>query len=311
MKKISIILLLSFSFINFMFISAKAASYKVNDIVEDKFFISKKFVIDLPKGQWIIAEKSSEYYYGLRSKIYSLLRLENKKAVEGIEIAEMHTAGIYETYVNIAIYEAMFKNKFDGCYERPEYSIVRFFRKGSTHDCFWVGHFDVYKELFTPEDPDLKTANAQLRRYIKQNKIELPKVALFSNHSYFSRLRAGKWYAISYQIDPKILGGPKNKFITEDSSEYHRNNIENYPEHKKIMEKWISISAKRHKDFENSINALDRHKLDLDDLIYAEVVPNTNNSKDISSQIQKLYDLYKNEVLSKEEFEKAKKKLLN
>ena len=56
---------------NFMFISAKAASYKVNDIVEDKFFISKKFVIDLPKGQWIIAEKSTEFYYGLRSKIYS------------------------------------------------------------------------------------------------------------------------------------------------------------------------------------------------------------------------------------------------
>ena len=134
MKKISIILLLSFSFINFIFISAKAQSYKVNDIVEDKLFISKKFEIDLPKGQWIIAEKSSKYYYGLRSKIYSLLRLENKKAVEGIEIAEMHTAGIYEMYVNMAIYEAMFKNKFDGCYERPEYSIVRFFRKGSTHD---------------------------------------------------------------------------------------------------------------------------------------------------------------------------------
>ena len=311
MKKITIIFILSLSFINFIFLGAKAQSYKVNDIVEDKFFISKKFAIDLPKGQWIIAEKSSEYYYGLRSKIYSLLRLENKKAVEGIEIAEMHTAGIYEWIVNQAIYEAMFKNKFDGCYERPEYSIVRFFRKGSTHDCFWAGHFDVYKELFTPEDPDLRTANAQLRRYIKKNKIELPKVALFSNHSYFSRLRAGKWYLISYQIDPKILGGPKNKFVTEESSEYHKNNIENYPEHKKIMEKWISLSAKRHKDFENSINALDRHKLDLDDLITAEVVANTESSKDISSQLQKLYELYKNGVLSKEEFEKAKKKLLN
>ena len=311
MKKISIILLLSLSFINFVFISAKAQSYKVNDIVEDKFFISKKFVIDLPKGQWIIAEKSSKYYYGIRFKTYSLLRLKNKKVVEGIEIGEVHTAGIYEWIVNQAIYEMLFKNKFDGCYERPEYSIVRFFRKGSTHDCFWAGHFDVYKELFTPEDPELKTANAQLRRYIKQNKIELPKVALFSNHSYFSRLRAGKWYTMTYTIDPEILGSPKNKFITEDSSEYHRNNIENYPEHKKIMEKWISISAKRHKDFENSINALDRHKLDLDDLIFAEVVPNTNGSKDISSQLQKLYELYKNGVLSKKEFEKAKKKLLN
>ena len=311
MKKITIIFILSFSFINFIFLSAKAQSYKVNDIIEDQFEMSKKFSISLPEGQWVIAEKSTMYFHGIRSKTYSLLRLENKKAVEGIEIAEWHTAGIYEWVVNQAIYEILFKNKFDGCYERPEYSIVRFFRKGSTHDCFWAGHFDVSKELFTPEDPDLKTANAQLRRYIKQNKIKLPKVALFSNHSYFSRLRAGKWYTITYQIDPEILGSPKNKFITEESSEYHRNNIENYPEHKKIMEKWISISAKRHKDFENSINALDRHKLDLDDLITAEVIPNTNGSKDISSQLQKLYELYKNGVLSKEEFEKAKKKLLN
>ena len=311
MKKITIIFILSFSFINFIFLSAKAQSYKVNDIIEDQFEMSKKFSISLPEGQWVIAEKSTMYFHGIRSKTYSLLRLENKKVVEGIEIAEWHTAGIYEWVVNQAIYEILFKNKFDGCYERPEYSIVRFFRKGSSHDCFWAGHIDVYKELFNPDDPELKTANAQLRRYIKQNKIDLPKVALFSNHSYFSRLRAGKWYAINYQIDPEILGGPKNKFITEASSEYHRNNIENYPEHKKIMEKWISISAKRHKDFENSINALDRHKLDLDDLIFAEVVPNTNNSEDISSQLQKLYELYKNEILSKEEFEKAKKKLLN
>ena len=311
MKKITIIFILSFSFINFIFLSAKAQSYKVNDIIEDQFEISKKFSIDLPIGQWVIAEKSTMYFHGIRAKTYILFRLENNKAVEGIEIGEWHTAGIYENIVNQAIYEILFKNKFDGCYERPEYSIVRFFRKGNSHDCFWAGHIDVYKELFNPEDPELKTANAQLRRYIKQNKIELPKVALFSNHSYFSRLRAGKWYTITYQIDPEILGSPKNKFITEESSEYHRNNIENYPEHKKIMEKWISISAKRHKDFENSINALDRHKLDLDDLITAEVVPNTNGSKDISSQLQKLYELYKNGVLSKEEFEKAKKKLLN
>ena len=311
MKKITIIFILSFSFINFIFLSAKAQSYKVNDIIEDQFEMSKKFSINLPIGQWVIAEKSTMYFHGIRAKTYILFRLENNKAVEGIEIGQWHTAGIYENIVNQAIYEILFKNKFDGCYERPEYSIVRFFRKGNSHDCFWAGHIDVYKELFNPEDPELKTANAQLRRYIKQNKIELPKVALFSNHSYFSRLRAGKWYTITYQIDPEILGSPKNKFITEESSEYHRNNIENYPEHKKIMEKWISISAKRHKDFENSINALDRHKLDLDDLITAEVIPNTNGSKDISSQLQKLYELYKNGVLSKDEFEKAKKKLLN
>ena len=77
------------------------------------------------------------------------------------------------------------------------------------------------------------------------------------------------------------------------------------------MNTWASISAKRHKDFEKTINIIDRHKLGLDDLFLNENIENEKNSSDISSQIQKLYDLYKNGVLSKDEFDKAKKKLLN
>ena len=178
MKKILIVLIFSFSFICSIFQSVKAQSYKVNEIVENEFEMSKKFSINLPEGKWVIAEKSTMYFHGIRAKTYILLRLENNKAVEGIEIGEWHTAGIYENIVNQAIYEILFKNKFDGCYERPEYSIVRFFRKGNSHDCFWAGHIDVYKELFNPEDPELKTANAQLRRYIKQKKIELKEIKL-------------------------------------------------------------------------------------------------------------------------------------
>ena len=76
MKKITIIFILSFSFINFIFLSAKAQSYKVNDIIEDQFEISKKFSINLPIGQWVIAEKSTMYFHGIRAKTYILFRLE-------------------------------------------------------------------------------------------------------------------------------------------------------------------------------------------------------------------------------------------
>tara|TARA_B100001113_G_C21078754_1_gene608905 strand:- start:62 stop:985 length:924 start_codon:yes stop_codon:yes gene_type:complete len=307
MKKILCIIVL----ILFYSTIAKAQSYKLNDIVENNFIISKKFVLNLPIGKWVVAEKSSEYYYGIRTKIYFLLKIENKKAVEAIEIGEVHTGSIAQPYVNQAIYEALFKNTYDGCYERPEYSILKFYVRGSTHNCFWTGHIDVYKEIFTPEDPQQKSNNLQLRRFIKQNKIQLPKVALFSNHSYFSRLRAGKWFIVSYIIDPEILGAPKNKFITEDTSEYHRNNIENFPEHKKIMRKWISISAKRHLEFENSINAIERHRLKLNDLSPIKSADFRNQSDDIIKQLKSLSELYKDGVLSKDEFDKAKRKLLN
>ena len=64
MKKILCIIVL----ILFYSTIAKAQSYKLNDIVENNFIISKKFVLNLPIGKWVVAEKSSEYYYGIRTK---------------------------------------------------------------------------------------------------------------------------------------------------------------------------------------------------------------------------------------------------
>jgi len=285
-----------------------AKKYKLNDVVQNEFYLNKNFIIDLPEGKWVVAEKSRGNYYQLVSKIYTLVRLLDNRAVEAIEIGELKTAGVYQYIIDQAIYESLFKNKYDGCYERPEYSLLEFYKKGSTHNCFWLGHTDLYKDLFAPEDPNTK--NAKLKKWITQNNIELPKVTLFSNHAYFSRLKAGNWYLISYHIDPNELGAPKNKYIAEETSEYHKNNIDNHPEHKKVMKKWISISAQRHIDFENSIKVIERHKLSLDKFNPIKSDLNDSNSNDIIDQLQKLDDLFKNGVLTEEEFIKAKKKLL-
>ena len=112
-----------------------AKRYKVNDVIENQFVMNKKFKLNLPEGKWTVIRSHADNYYGLVSKVYSLIRLENNFAVESIEIAEMKTAGIFENIVNQAIYEALFKNKYDGCYERPEYSYLKVFKKGSTHNC--------------------------------------------------------------------------------------------------------------------------------------------------------------------------------
>ena len=286
-----------------------AKRYKVNDVVENQLIMNKKFQLNLPKGKWVVVDRDFSFYYGLASKVYSLIRIENNAAVEWIEIGEMKTAGVLETYVNQAIYQAIFKNKYDGCYERPEYFIVKVFKKGSTHNCLVIHHSDVHKDFYSPDDPEI--SNARLKKWIRDNNIQIPKVGLSSFHAYFSRLASGKWYLLSYGIDPKILNAPKNKFVSEESSEYHRNNISNYPEHQQIMDKWVSISAKRHIEFENIIKIIERHKLDLSALSPSSSVSTKKLSSDILNQINKLNDLYKSGVLTKDEFEKAKKKILN
>ena len=221
MKKIiAIILMLFFS------AEVNAKRYKVNDVIENQFVMNKKFKLNLPEGKWTVVRSHGNNYYGLASKIYLLVRLENNLAVEYIEIAEMKTAGVFESLVNQAIYEALFKNKYDGCYERPEYFVVKVYKKGSTHNCLVIDHSDVHKDFFTPDDRE--ASDAGVKKWIRDNNIQLPRVGLSSFHAYFSRLAAGKWYLLSYGIDPKILNAPKNKFISEETSEYHKNNISNY-----------------------------------------------------------------------------------
>ena len=69
------------------------------------------------------------------------------------------------------------------------------------------------------------------------------------------------------------------------------------------MKKWISISAQRHIDFENSIKALKRHRLNLNNLSPAKSVFTENQSSNMIEQLQKLNDLFKSGVLTKDEYD--------
>ena len=227
-------------------------------------------------------------------------------------LEEMHTAGVYEYIINNALNQIVFKGKYDGCYERPEYYYLNFYRKGTTHNCFRAGHTNFYKRIYEPKDPELSNAYSQTKKWFSENFIEVPKIGLWSNHSYFSRLNYGKWFVLSYFADPSILDAPKNNFFTEESSEYHKNRIQNYPKHKRIMKKWMITSAERHRNFEQSVNALERHYLNLNEFALLDMQSDNNKEKsnDIVLEIQKLNEMYKSGIITQKEFEKAKKKIL-
>jgi len=288
-------------------------TYKTGQEVEGQIFFSKKVKIDLPEGKWIIAARQLYNYHGLNLEEYILVKTENNEFLEGVRVGQFQLAGIVEARINTALYEILFKDKYDGCYERPEYFVLEFYTKGSSHNCFWVMHEEVNK-LYNPDDPALRGANRLIKKWLKDNSIKLPKITLGSDHSYFSRLTGGTWFTVGYSANPKIFDAPKNKFYTEESSEYHKYNIEKFPEHKKTMQKWISISAERHKRFEENVNARNSNKLDLNNYYSGKIKPKDNKNKlssEVISQIKQLNDLYKAGVLTKEEFEKAKKKILN
>jgi hypothetical protein len=68
----------------------------------------------------------------------------------------------------------------------------------------------------------------------------------------------------------------------------------------------MSNSSKFHKEFEKMTKAKNRHMLSLDRHILEIKTENP-----ILNQLNKLNDLFKSGALTKEEFKKAKKKILN
>ena len=288
-----------------------AAYFKTGQIINNELKINKYFKIPLSEGDWEVVRKQTLNSWGLNQRIIGIVRVENNEVMEMIEVYEGLLGAIKMTYIDQAIFEIMFKNKYDGCYDRPEYYLLKLYQKGKVHNCMVIGHWDTEKELYNPDDPEKRGVSRMYKNWISNNSIKIPKITLTSTHSYFSRHVGGNWFSMIYIANPKLLNAPKNEFLSEESSEYHKYNINKYPKQKKIMEKWISISSMRHIEFENYNRAKKSHKLDLGMYLSSESKNSLKKSDEIVIQIKKLNDLYKDGVLTKEEFEKAKKKILD
>ena len=304
MKKILCVLLISL----FSYTPVTTKNLYIGNKLENKLLISKYFEIDLSEGTWEVVRIGHSSGWGITQKIIGIARIENKEIMEMIEVYEGLLSGVLINDVDPIIIDMVFKNKYDGCYERPEYFLLELYRKGSTHNCMIVRHWDLLKELTNPDDPQSRGNASAYNYWIKDNSLIVPKIALASEHSYFSRLIRGSWLRVVYVANPKILDAPQSKFFSEENSEYSKYNINKYPDHKKTMEKWISISSKRHKKFEQNNQIKSRHELNLDNYINMTA---RDHKKKLSTQLKHLSELYKSGALTKEEFTKAKKKLIN
>jgi len=308
MKKI----FLSFLILGILFTNnAYPASYKTGDIVIDEFNVTKKYKVEIP-GEWVVMYTNNWVKYGFTTNFYGLAKVQNNELLEYTFIFEDRLAGMYVGWVDGWINQVQFKGKYDGCYERPEYFLTEVIKVGSAHNCFQIGHVDIYRELYTPDDPHHGRAGvARFKNWIEDNNIKYSKIMLWSYHSYFSRMVDGNWISVGRGVNPKIYNAPKSNYLSEETSEYHKFNIDNFPKHKKMMAKWLSISAERHIEFENNARAKSRHKLDLSKYITHTTIKNNDSNTNIVEKIKGLKELLDAGAITKEEFEKAKKKLLN
>ncbi len=310
-----------FLFFSFLAGNVNSKDYKKGDIIENRVELDRVLSVDLSPGKWIVLERERWSYNAFSGYYNSLVKLSNNEIVEYLTLGILETSGKRISDVNVLLYEIIYKDKYDGCYNRPEYYLVEVFSKGSTTNCLVIYHVDVKKALYNPDDKKNAWMKAPLIRYVEENSINLPDIMLESAHVFFARTSSSRYYAIGHAINPKFFSGPKNKFKTEDTSEYHRQNIEKFPSHKKFMKNFIQEKALIHLEMEERLKLKQHQKLDLakyspeKKFLNNQIKSNKNKDKNKLSNedIKKLKDLKKlldNGILTQEEFNIQKKRLL-
>jgi len=307
MKKILGIIVLGLLWCNVGF----TEEFKAGQIVKDKFILSKENQVDLSPGDWVVV--NDESWIGpitILIRTVGIVKVIDNEIAEVIELRVGDLTASYQGHINVALKEIIFKDKHDGCYSRPEYFLIEVYKKGNSFNCMLVNHADMNKMLYSPDNPELKAERRFYRQFIKSEKLVLPPIMLQSYHTYFSRLVGQYWYEQIHMINPKFFNGPELNFFTEETSEYHRLNIKKYPKFEKFMNEWVSRSSQAHISFEKNIKIRKKHKLSLSKYLL-NVKKENNPSNDLVEQLNQLKKLMDEGILTKEEFKKAKKRLLN
>ena len=297
-------------------LSATDWSTREGETISGYFKSNYKMSFPLEKGEWIAVDKYAEKIgWGIAIEGITFVQMENNVPVKAFEISRATGLGKWQAYLTSAIYGAVFNPKEDGCKKRQHYNYLKFYKKGNAHNCMVVNILDVQRAL-SPSDYDSDAIfSLGIRNWVKKEKVDLPKNYLWYWSSYVSMAVRSEWYVMSYGITPEKFANYKPKFTQRDSSEFHPDNIDNYPEAKKIMKRWIKKSAQMHKDFEEFQKMKKSQKLDLSEHIEIKLkkkkINSANTSNNITNELKKLNEMFKSGILTEEEFIKAKKKVLN
>lgn len=271
-----------------------------------KFFknsinLTSKLKYPLPEGNWIkIYEDDDAWDCSIQTKSILLGKVDNNKIIEAIKLEVINSAikctWVLDHYIEDWVFNP--DPEIDNCYDKGNYFNINVIKRGWAHNCFVTTHIDptMPKKHWEAEDFSLI---AKIKK-----KYEISPIYLNSRHYFYSRSTIQKWFGIEYFVSPEVLNGPPSK-PGDKQSEYHIFNIKNYPSHLKTMNKWLKISKTRHIQLEKFVNAKDDFRLDLN---------LTDKNEDINNnfvnELEKINKLFKSGALTKDEFVKAKKKLL-
>jgi hypothetical protein len=221
----------------------------------------------LPDGEWKYYSKSNLLISTISIQCIEFLQIENQTWKSSYNICEIRNGGKHAHLLGQYLIKELVNGEYDNCQLRPEYFYAKLYTKGISMNCFKTRHFDIVKELNNPDDPSMRGQNAYQKKYFLENGIKLPKTAIGSLHLFYSPSINDKGIEISHLVNPEFFGQSKTLYGTEIKSEYHRENINNFPKKLKFMKNWTKDKAEFHIKFEKKMKAKNHQKLNFDDLL--------------------------------------------
>ena len=315
MKKIAKILKIIFVFVflfNFQSLFATNTWFSKNKTYSGQVKF-KGITYKLPQGDWEVANKYDWHIMGIQGDGVTLVQIENNTIKYLMEFNSVTTSGKRQALVSQILDRAYFSGPDDGCYEKSEYYLVKVWRQGMAVNCLRIRHIDLKKEMYNPDyKPDADGFSepyymAGFKHFVKKRKLKIPKILISSQHAYMSPSHGGRTQLVYLDRNPEFFNVGKTLIGDENNSEYHQSNLSKHPKKKKLIDEITQQSFVYHRNFEDKLKAKDYQRLDLG---FVENKKKENKNKSIVSELEKLNNLFKSGVITKQEFEAAKKKLL-
>lgn len=271
--------------------------YQSGDIVQGEVVFGKNDSFKLPPGEFIVAVN----YRNREFKDLMLYQIDENSGVIRWSIHFFATGNTQWEWWN--------PPKF--C-ERTNVYFTQKIKANKKYACWMVNHTQA-------DISDNKGFWAKVREYEIANKLKGPDIYVYSQYEYS---KGSKVWGASYYYNPELDGIPKPKNSEWELNEFHKQKVMNYPKHEEFLKKYISISAGFVDAFNSTHKIKSSSKLSLNASQYVSNVSintgeDSSNEKkkesgeSLTKELKNLKELLDSGAINKEEFKKAKDKLLN
>ena len=269
--------------------------YKPGDIVQGEVIYGKKDTFKLPPGEFIVGVNHKKQEF----KSLMLYQIDEKSGYVRWAISLLATGSTQWDYWPSP----------DWCKRTNVYFIQK--KIGNMkYSCWMVNH----------SRSDISANKgywAKVREYEIENKIRTPDIIVYSQYEYS---KGSKLWGALYFYNPELDGIPKPESKEWDTNEFHKQRVMNYPKHEEFLKKYISVSASFVDEFNEThkIKSSSKYALNAKEYlsntstkVSSETTLSNTSEGSVVDQLNSLKELLDAGALTKEEFEKAKKKILN